>query len=130
MRRELSIFTQAGLTLTDVIPGTPGLHPGLEVTYRPLLNGPERRAFEETPAARRDAAEAALMLDRLDSFRPAPGNRPEGEPLRMTEEQLGLLWPNLYFNLLNRILGYVGPSLAEQEKNSSGASGSNSPTAS
>jgi hypothetical protein len=126
--RELSLFAEAGLVLTDVIPGTPGLHPGMEVTYRPLIDGPARREHINTPPALLPAAERKLILDRLDGFRAAPGNRPEGEQFRMTEELLGKLWANLYDGTLNRILGYVGPSLASAEGNSSGASGSNSPT--
>lgn len=114
---SVSMFVpQDGYSFTDVIPATPGLHPAVRFTYRPCT-GPESRVFAAVPESRADAAACALIVGHVENatFTPVDDGK-DGEPVVLTAETLKKLHSNIWNGIINRILGYTGPS-AGAEKN-------------
>jgi hypothetical protein len=113
---SVSMFVTDGYAFTDTIPAVAGLHPALRFTYRPCT-GPETRAFQATPEAKADEAAVKLIISHVENqtFTPidvdAAGKEVVGEPVVLTAETLKKLHANLWHGIVNRILGYQGPSV-------------------
>jgi hypothetical protein len=107
-----SAFIEDGYWLPGRIAGVPGLYPETRFEFRPA-RGPERRAFNNTPADQYDAAAAKLVLDRTRGFRFGA----DEQVYTLTPEQVNALQADIYFGLLNHALGHVGPDLTAEAKN-------------
>jgi hypothetical protein len=113
-----SIFAQDGFTITDTIPGVPGLYPPVRLTYRPCSDD-EAREFERTPDAKAKAARAALILSHLENQTisavsvDAAGKETLATAV-LTAETFGKLHAGIGAAIANRVLGYVGPAAASE----------------
>ena len=116
-----SVFINDSFTFPGTIEGTPGLHPPVKFTYR-LGGMPARIAIETaTGTSRQLEVEAKIIRDHLKTFVVVNEDGSE-EAFVLTESQTLLLHPAIFRGILNRVLEYIGPSLASEGNGSAGAS--------
>lgn len=105
----LSIFIDDGYTATKTLPAAPGLHPEVQVQYRPCLG---RVRTEHQYAAQTGAEKVAEFEDRLLAKHVTGLN---GESIDAAKA--GRLKPALRGKLLDLILGYAGEDERSDAKN-------------
>lgn len=105
----LSLFIDDGYTAAKTLPAAPGLHPEVQVRYRPCL---ARVRTEHQYAAQVGAEKVAEFEDKLIAKHVVDLN---GEPLDAAKA--ARVKPLLRGKLLDLILGYAGETEAADAKN-------------
>lgn len=116
-----SAFINDSFTFAGRVDATPGLHPAVKFTYR-SGGMPARIALESaTGTAKQLDTEAKILRDHLKTFVVIHDDGSE-EAFALTESQTVSLQPAIFRGILNRILGYIGPSLESEGNGSAGVS--------
>jgi hypothetical protein len=107
-----SIFLDDGYTASQTVPGQPGLHPELRVTYRPCL-GRERLNYRAKLAGGDPASIDAYEIAALVQYKVTVN----GTALT-SKEQTAKLRPAVRAILLDLVFGYAPEEESADAKNS------------
>jgi hypothetical protein len=115
----LAVFVQDGFTITDDIPGVPGLYPTVRITYRPCTDD-DVQEYNATPSTKAKAARAAVVLGHLQNQTISivgvdAAGKETLEPVSLTLDAVGKLHSSLGASIVGRILGYVGPAVVTEK---------------
>lgn len=108
----MALFIDDGYTRSKRLPARPGLHPAVDVVFRPALQAARieygTKARGEPKVV--DAAEVAFLEKYLVSL--------NGEPV--PKDKLGRLHPLVRVDVLDLILSYTAAEAGDDEGNSAG----------
>lgn len=117
-----SVFVGDGYDLRGRIAAVPGLHPRVDIRYRPAAMRIRLREKMARNADELDDVLAQIFFEQISEFRVGADLKGNGgETIKLTVEQYKTLHANIHQGIYNYVFGWSGPDLAEEEKNSGGA---------
>jgi hypothetical protein len=107
-------FVPDGYTLKSRVPGVPGLYPTVVFTYRPAAHGAFAEVANAAPSDREDVV-CRVLCKHLVDLR-VEG---DGQVVKLNVAQAARLHRGIFQAIFDTVMGYLGPDVAEMEKNSS-----------
>jgi hypothetical protein len=111
-----TLFVQDGQTFTGNVPRFPGVHPAVQIKYRPAVNA-DRVEYNTAPPFEKAEVAARIISRQVQTIRAMKDGVPDGEGYRVDVPQAMKLHAALSGAVLDLVLGFAGPA-AESEKNS------------
>ena len=113
-----ALWIEDGYTRSHRVEAVPGLHPAVEVSFRPAVERERKRydaALATRDAEKVEAFEADLIARHVLAI--------NGAPPSAWKDKLHRLHPTVRATVLNLVLSYTPARWAEAEGNSGGTSG-------
>jgi hypothetical protein len=117
-----SIRVNDGYTLRGHVPEVPGLHPRVDFTYRPAVRSLGLRYGQARTWEEQEQITAQILCEQVIEYR-VDG---DPNPYKLKKEDLcgrACFHADIVRTMFEYVMGYDGPDLEGEEKNSSGEPG-------